>query len=292
MNEVAASKYGQLVEKLGFSSLAKSLASDEDVLNGATPWTLGPYPQGFPPALIPLYVQHSGRFIGAWLHWGFADRKDCFVSFAGVTISGEPRMVVEIATTEAQLAYVYFIDALDGTGLEIDEDLEEDALIWGFDDIESLLPIMEEYPREPELLGLDAFHQNPPPLACYRKSIEKYSGDFPSRILVDDSTARSRASSYEVHSWYQSDEYELRRLISADLASPIWLRGTEQRPVFNSLMSQGDYSGAWMCLNSIGWEFADAQMAISELETHCSDPNFRLLIEAWKFVECENLASY
>lgn len=55
MNEDAASAYGNVVEKLGYGSFVQQLASCEVALNFVTPWTVSPYPQAFPPALIPLY---------------------------------------------------------------------------------------------------------------------------------------------------------------------------------------------------------------------------------------------
>ena len=291
MYEDAASQYGQIVDHLGYDSLIKRLASGEECLNDATPWTQTPYPQGFPPALIPLYVESSGRFIGLWRHWGFVDREPCFVSFAGVTISGEPRMAFQLATSTAQLAYHYFIDVLDGTGFEVNDKVSEDASAWGFDDLETLLRIMEEYPREPHLLALDAFRRNPP-LTCYRTKMKAYAGDFPNVRLVEDTAARYSASSYEVHSWHQTDEYELRRLVAGDPTSPIWHRVEDQKPAFESLMADGDYAGAWMSLNSIGWNLADAHRAIADLEPHNSDPNFRSLARAWRAAASDSFAYY
>jgi hypothetical protein len=69
---------------------------------------------------------------------------------------------------------------------------------------------------------------------------------------------------------------------SQSIQQPLWLRG--QRPlrlIFDEILESGDLGQAWLTLNSKGWTFADATVAIRRLAEVAEDESFNLLASTW-----------
>ena len=275
-----ASLYKQLATDCGFDSCVPRLITGDMLLSAADPW----FETAFPPAFIPLYTKAAGNMVGYWKHWT-CDRPTTIVNFSGVTNLGEPRIAYELATSFEQLKYIYFMNLLFVTGLEIDKDVEDDAEELEFDDFDALIAVCRKHgQRRSGLLELDAFRANPPH-SCFGSSPRDYQGSFPNPYSNKKQLAE--ACSYEIHSWFQENEYEFRERVAKSWFSPKWLRDTEQWPVFDELLASGNITGAWMSLNSIGWDLDDAHQAIQELEPHVTDPLFSLLSRAWRSIPRE-----
>ena len=288
-----AALYAQLVTECGWDPCARRLVTADMVLSDADPWL----ETAFPPALIPLYSRAAGNMVGFWHHW-HSSRPTTIVNYSGLTRLGEPRIAYELATSFEQLKYVYFMNLLFSTGLKIDEDVENDSEELEFDDFDALLAVLRKHgQRHRALLDLEAFQENPPQ-ACFETNPSQYTGSFPTPKVSENKLTRigerwkrprstanlAEACTYEISSWFQENEYEFRDRVANDLGSPPWLRVDEQRPVFNELLQDGDITGAWMSLNSIGWNLDDAHQAIQSLEPHIDDPRFTILSKAWRSI--------
>ncbi|MEM8668814.1 MAG: hypothetical protein AAGG48_14940 [Planctomycetota bacterium] len=280
-----ASLYKQLAIECSFDPCVQSLVTGDMVLSDANPWI----ETAFPPAFIPMYSKAAGNMIGYWKHWN-CSRSPTIVNFSGITNLGEPQIAYELATSFNQLKYVYFMNLLFATGLKIDEEIQADAEELAFDDFDALLAVCRKHgQRKSGLLDLEVFRENPPH-ACFKASPMSYPGSFPNPYSKKKQL--TEACSYEIHSWFQEDEYEFRKRIANEWLVPKWLRVEEQRPVFDQMLNSGNITGAWMSLNSIGWNLEDAHQAIRELEPHIDDPRFSILTRAWRAIPREGQDYY
>jgi hypothetical protein len=75
-------------------------------------------------------------------------------------------------------------------------------------------------------------------------------------------------------------------------SAPIWFDPPSQNEAFDGLLKQGDHLGAWMSLNSHGWEFAAAKDALRRLAARASDDAFSAVTEAWCAIDHERAGEY
>ena len=214
----------------------------------------------FPPALIPLWLEDYGEptFVGVWKHWFTPGRSPTFVQVD----LGNHCWVTEHARTFEQLVL-----KLIGPNEDPDEGLDEDksrlAKRFGID--EDDLPDLDitEHP---------AFSVDFP--IWLTADGTGYTGDFPySKMPMDEERLR-RSCGLELFG-------EIDRIAKLPGAPP-WFRKARQAEVFDSLMATGDHSGAWMSLNSPGWDIESMRRAVSRLADSANDPEFRRLADAWQ----------
>ncbi len=80
--------------------------------------------------------------------------------------------------------------------------------------------------------------------------------------------------------------------IASQPGAPPWFKVARQREVFDACLRAGDYQGAWMSLNSPGWRFSEAGVALAELAQRTGDPILRLLSEAWNSERHSDFGGY
>ena len=225
---------------------------------------------GFVPALIPLWATDSPAYTGYWKHWFTPLRQPVFVEI-DLDRGGPPQ---EIARSVRQMAYRMVFEAI----------ISEDALTptvrtfaaaVGLSpvEVETLDALNETGYDAAQLLQLPLFRIDPP-LDCLNGDFAVYQGDFPHESMALTEQVVRQLCTSEV-----SDT--LRRRICALPFAPPWFTAAAQRPVFDTLLEQGDLSGAWLSLNSTGWRYLDAKAAISRLAARANQADFSLLAEAW-----------
>ena len=262
-------KWAALIRALGLPEKAIAFATGDSRLpeeRGEVPF----WSYGFPPALIPLWGNPSGPgYYGFWWHFG-GHRRTTIVKL----IVEAGYRAYEYARSFEQLMTIIALKTLVADE-RISEELRDFAAVAGVDDLEGLDGIAEESSdqlfgllRRPEFRG-DA------PVECFGEQDRgAYRGDFPTELNVERSNDLSRFAGLE-------GEKTVAERIAAQPNAPPWFKSRRQREVFDLCMRLGDYQGAWMSLNSPGWRFSDAGVALAELTQRTGDPILRLLSEAW-----------
>jgi hypothetical protein len=224
---------------------------------------------GHPPALLPVWSDGSRpRYLGYWRHW-FVDREPCFVKMY-VTAG---RATFEVARTAEQLFCVLAMDALalsDGT---VTGELQRFAAAVGLKNLADLRSLALASGDNPKGFRKLSQFRSQCPLDSVGDS-DAYDGDFPrtDRLAADDW-------------WNRCCSFELadRDVVwPPGVVPPAWLdRAVPQKDTFARVLRAGMLDQAWLCLNSTGWEIADARAAIQQLRDAAHDPQFDVLTESW-----------
>lgn len=261
--------YAELLQELRYPKPLVSIAAGE--ILPPIESCRAPFDQrfGFPPVLLPVWTDLSKpAHIGVWRHW-FCDRKP---SFTLVSIEGGMRPQ-EIARSFEQLVQTIAIwSIVENDGVE--REVERFARSVGLSNLEILDQLTLASGDDPTgFLSLPAFEVDPPAWSLDDETGE-YLGDFP----VGDAT-----------------DLDLEQVCSLELAPaqveqirdlgreklPPWLSGRDQKEVFESLLKERDVRGAWMCLNSSGWQFEEAIEGIRRLGFLAEDESFTSLAREW-----------
>jgi hypothetical protein len=265
-------------DRIGLPATAISLATGELAIEDDS----SPVEGGFPPALLPLTDTAGGMMYGYWKHWFVSSRKMTIVEFYGQTRFGRPLLVMELARNFTQFVYVRLFQEF-AVSDELSDESVNLALEAGISDTDHIQEIVEEYgDDEAALLNLPCFRGDPPQ-ACF-ENLASYPGDFPRPGVDASPLSLSGACGYEIHSRFGNgvpDPDRLRERVAALPGAPPWLKGGKQTEVFERLLGDGDLAGAWLCLNSPGWTFDQARLAIASLSSRAKDPIFATLAEAW-----------
>lgn len=222
---------------------------------------------GFPPALIPLWSRGSGpEYYGFWIHW-FVDRKPTLVR---VEIT-QGYLVQEIARTFEQLASLIVLEAIvmrDGVSPEIETFAHRCGV-----DLNAIDAISQESGDDASgLLQLASFAEQPP--ANLLVTGVKYEGDFPFAGMEATPERLRTICTLET-------PIELRSAIAAMPKAPAWFLTDSEPTVFYSALERADFAEAWMSLNSAGWKFSDAKIALRALSEVAGDDRFRKVASAW-----------
>jgi hypothetical protein len=229
---------------------------------------------GFPPALIPIWSESSGPgYVGWWIHW-FVPRQRTFVK---VYVEHGYR-AHEFARSPRQLMVRLLIEHItldDGVTPDVRAVASRLGMVDDLDELDALTATSGDDP-----LGLVAHpdFQSDPPLECVEAG--SYHGDFPTSI-----NNPALAAGLEL------DEDVAQRLSSSP-ASPRWLQSGNGPDVFRELLDGGKLGEAWLCLNSPGWEFADAKRALFDLGEKAGSRDFDLLVLAWTELPHERYGGY
>ncbi len=230
---------------------------------------------GFVPALLPLWSGESPSYTGYWKHW-FGSRQMTLVE----VIVENKRRTQEIARTFDQLTRELVLSAIDGT-----EELTTEIRIFGTHsdigtaELRQIEQIWQEWGNERTgLISLPTF-VSAVPLVCLSEG-EAYTGDFPhDGMMLNEEALRNMCTT--------ETSRELHQHIATLPFAPPWFTTTEQATVFNRLLSEKDYLGAWMSLNSNGWKFLEAKEALKQLAQEANVPGLDLLTQAWTAVPHE-----
>ena len=234
---------------------------------------------GFVPALLPLWTGDGiPTYTGYWKHW-FGTRQMTLVQVNVEEFYGTR----EVARTFPQLAceaVLCSIESIHALTPEITEFGTKAGLALA--EMQQIEEAWQEHGNEAAgLISLPAF-ASAPPLACFweEDGYQGYAGDFPHGAMeLTEEAVRNMCT--------EEASPELHRRITALPFAPAWFTTKTQAPVFDALLQQGDYQGAWMSLNSTGWRFAEAKDALHRLARAANVPGLDLLAAAWAAVPHE-----
>lgn len=130
-------------------------------------------------------------------------------------------------------------------------------------------------------LKIKAFANNPP-LIC---EPTEYNGDFPCPLINLSADYLHNTCTVEFND-------ELKQIVRDLAFCPPWFKVAEQAPLFYDLLKKKDFSGAWMTLNSNGWEFSDAKKALLALANEVNNDTFTLLATTWAAQPHEQYGTY
>ena len=223
---------------------------------------------GFPPALLPLWST-GAIYHGYWKHW-FSPRSLALVEMD----VAQKRQTHEVARNFPQLIREMTLFDVSWNE-EIRPAVRDSARQTGISDqelvqMEEVVAASGDHPSG--WLLLPGFAENPP-RPCVSEGTEYY-GDFPFHGMALTEQNVRLLCTFEV------DEPLSREITGLSFAPP-WFLTDKQPPVFERLLQAGDYSGAWMSLNSTGWRFAEAAEALQRLASAVAVPGFDLLVNAW-----------
>lgn len=234
---------------------------------------------GFPPALIPIWSDGSRpTYIGYWKHW-FVQREPTFIRM----YVGARRMAVEIARTAEQLFSAVVIKAIgidDGIGEEV-RNFGRQVGLNNLSEMDAVSRVTGDDPRG--FVELQAFRDHTP-LESIR-SIGDYTGDFPVVNGIDGKEWWCNCCSFEIVGRQPHEQlpghFSIWLVESGDVSS-----------AFRKCLSEGDLGGAWLSLNSTGWDIRAARSAIVELGQHAKDKAFDELVDAWLSVANPSAGGY
>jgi hypothetical protein len=261
---------------------------------------------GFPPAFIPLWSELSNSLShGVWKHWFASGREISYVC-----LDAEAYYASEVARTPEQLlAFIVFKELL--TDHEIVEELKSFAGKVGmsnFDEVHqaflltkdsgmcNLINVSNFGTLSPLECHLNYFGFNDLPAGTTKDGFG-YMGTYPhvNMSLTPDSVRR--VCGLEI------TDGLLEKIAALPFAppwlsnvvkksnSPLWVTTYDQAPIFYQLLEANDFAGAWMSLNSSGWEFAEAKKAMKDLANKVQDIAFSTLAVAWCEEPHEKFAS-
>jgi hypothetical protein len=123
---------------------------------------------------------------------------------------------------------------------------------------------------------------------------KSYEGDFPHVTMQVSSESLSLSCGYEIHSRFSNGlpDLRFRRYVQGLEFSPPWLKASQQPDVFEMLLQDNNLSGAWLSLNSIGWEFVEARKAIRRLAKRAGDTIFSSFAELWSSLDHEAIMGH
>jgi hypothetical protein len=268
--------YEDVYERLGLPLTARRIASGE--IRHPSVALAAPFEcYGFPPALIPLWSDGSGpTYTGYWKHW-FVQREMTVVFY-----DLEEGRAHEVARNFEQLAWLEALNLRSHPSFIAEA--ESFAKTLGIGNLEQLDAIITQTGDLPEgLQELPAFGSASPLSSCL--DTVNYTGDFPFDGMALTPERVRRICGLEV-----SDE--LREEIAAQDFAPEWFKTGEQEPVFDKLLRREDYAGAWMSLNSSGWDYSEAKSALRRLNEAVADEAFDILVKAWTAEPHEEAGAY
>lgn len=244
---------------------------------------------GFPPALIPLCNEHSNPvYLGLWKHW-FSDRE---LSYGYLNLEqGYP--FVETARTAEQFKLALYLLVYGMSEWSDDDDVAQANKFGqslGLDvgmmaraaEVYSTTGVISSYDALPHLPGVAPFDTRLPLRAV---NASEYEGDFPNDQMELKEATLARVCGLEL------TEGLYRRIAELD-APPLWLTSTDKPTAFDLYLEVGDFSAAWMTLNSPGWTIAAIQKALSALAEAANDTAFSVFADAYLGVKTTTFSGY
>lgn len=215
-----------------------------------------------PPALLPIWGNDSDDFVyfGLWRHWPIATRRPVFVQY-----HSNDGFIEEYGATFPQLLEFYCVRTF-GAPPRGRERAFLQAV--GLDSIE---PFVGRQTRA--LLGRKEFAGYIPAALADACDLP-YSGEFPHRSKSLSPTDCRTMCDIEVPDHQRTTVYKTD-------TSPPWFNPANQQQLFEELFSQQDYAGAWLSLNSDGWETRSAASALRRLSDAVDNSDFSRYAGYW-----------
>lgn len=244
---------------------------------------------GFTPALIPL-VRNGAGYIGYWNHF-WVERNKTIV-FQDPESSYYP---YERWRNTTQFTVEILHDFIDPIIEELYDDFESQPTEqWvtnpmlgkckqlGLPNsilLELLDLMIAEGPQGPSIFQKMSCFKNDPPRNL--KALT-YLSDHPS-------VTGHFVKPYD--SYCGLEIYPGTHVNQSDL--PPWFdRHAPKKPLFEKFLAKHDFRSAWLTLNSPGWDFGDAKVAMIELAKEAKDETFSTWTEFWTSLEHENYNCY
>jgi hypothetical protein len=233
----------------------------------------------FPPALCPVWSDASLPFyLGYWKHW-FSARSGSFVAM----YVGSGRNVTEVARTTEQFFCHVLITAIcvhDGVTPEI----EQFASAIGISNLSEIDSVSLKTGDDPR--GYSAISQflTDVPFATVGEA-GNYTGEFPDGKFSEgnrwwESACAFEVSDYVLAAWPQG------------ISRPPWFSASNKVALFDAFLMRGEYSKAWLTLNSPGWSIRNVKKALDRLVLVVDDSRFSLLANAWASVAEDSSGGY
>ncbi|KGD65389.1 hypothetical protein Y5S_01282 [Alcanivorax nanhaiticus] len=177
---------------------------------------------------------------------------------------------IEIARNFDQLAsllVLYGVVAADG----VDSEVESFCVSVGVDDPYLIDKLSVDVGDVPEALKtLPIFTDDLP--SCLLDPGEKYAGDLPVEGEVVGDLRNFCLIEFPP---------EVRGNMKSKALVPSWLLPGDKKNVFDECFRQGDMLGAWMSINSNGWDVSELKSAMARLADVSNDDLFKELADAW-----------
>ena len=259
--------YADVYRMLGLSEVAAKIALGHLPMPGPT--LRVPFPAvAFPPALIPIWLRPVDlQYFGYWKHF-FSKRHVSIVSCA----AADGWRPTEVARTIDQFFAYECVHQLCAFGGPTDE-LRAFAAAAHID-LDALDRLSNEVGENPQALFRSQLFSGGVPLSAAGADAGGYRGDFPHEAMVMTAATLRRTCTLEF-----TPAHAARIADIAD--TPPWFSTADQPATFDALLAAGDFAGAWMSLNSSGWQFLQAKQAMRTLSAAAGDADLEILAAAW-----------
>ena len=261
------SLYERVFRAFGLSDVLWRIATG--AIAHPNPGLYTPYPAaGFPPALVPVWVDPGGlQYTGYWLPL-FTDRRPTLVVCAAEDLFE----VHEVARTPEQLLTSVLLTAVGSFG-GVTEEHRAFAAAAGLD-LAAVEATANQVGDDPAELVRFAPFASDPPLSFCLWDMASYHGDFPHPSMPVTAESMRRFGTFEI-----SEDFRLTLAARPD--APPWFGSHDLPATFDALLAAGDYAGAWMTLCSRGWLAERAERAVADLVAASGDPGLSVLAQAW-----------
>ncbi|WP_034341732.1 hypothetical protein [Deinococcus misasensis] len=219
------------------------------------------YPYGSVPGMIPLmsWMGIGPVYYALWIPW-YSDRTPYFV----VSHLCESYKVKRIANTEEEFIKYLLFEMLDlGINFDILENLANN---FGIFNIKDLISYYSKYGHPNEVKGPN-----------FENTKEILLGSNKNSDLHD-------LAGLEV------EENKIEQLFN--LNKPAWLTNENKLELYNHYIKQGNIKYAWLTLNSEGWLFSDARIAVAQMLNIIQDDVFNLQLSSWLEDNKEMIGGY
>ncbi|WP_132535463.1 hypothetical protein [Pedobacter psychrotolerans] len=218
-----------------------------------------------PPALFPLFLGSGAFYYGIINHF-FINRQKTFVEY-----SLETGYISERYRNSDQFLTKLLLEMI-MLKEEITDEIVDFAEKIDYKNVSDIYAFAEKYGDNPEEFKHLIFFESDLPL-FYAKSLEEYKGDYPSSSKILNVKQIHNSCSFEI-----ADPSHLKEIQNL----PKWLIGENpQKELFDELLKQNDIKGAWLTLNSKGWQLEDVAIALAKLKFKTNDKLFHLVADNW-----------
>ena len=187
----------------------------------------------YPPCFVPIFEYGTAPSYRGVLRHFFVPRSTTYVNL----LAHKGFHLSEYARTSEQFLMRLFIEFVSYEE-EWNDSVVQASIALGIDSARSVFELWQE--KEDECFrDIPCFQTNLPYAPLFYQF--DYSGDFPSPQL--------NFRSLESYCGVELEEFRDRIVVES---APKWLTATTQKPVFDYLLSEEDYSGCWMCIK-LSW---------------------------------------
>lgn len=233
--------------------------------------------QPFPPALVPVYSDGE-KYIGLWLHPIVNGRTPTWVK-----LYGERWLIDEVARSFEQFLFHLFHDVLGVGSWERPGEPWEEAFL-------SCTPALRRLRLGTLIADLWASKSARAYDVTYREAelfrnslprhvvnkTDTYSGEFPVPSNITK-THLARCCGFEM------GPKVVKAAKGARIDLPPWMASSKASDVFRDCLEQRDFAGAWLTLNSRGWDsVSQVREALHVLATASGNADVKAIAATWE----------